>query len=543
MSVSIPQITDLEPDEMRTLDQLVKQWRSKLVRNELRSTYYNMKNVIKDLEISIPPHMRDVETVFGWAAKSVDMLANRCRIDGFTLADGDVADFGIDEIVRDNRVRVEAPQAHTSAFIHAMSFLTTTKGDTSVGEPDVLVTARSARTATGIWSPRLRRLTSALAITNSDVYGISEMTMYMQDRVVTMRRQELAKWVIVRSPHSLGRVPVEPLVYRPNLDRPFGQSRISRAVMSIVDSAVRTALRTEVSAEFFAAPQRYILGADEDAFVRGDGSTVSGWESVIGRMLAMGRDENGDLPVVGSFSQQSMEPHLAQLRQLATRFAGETNIPISALGVVHDANPASAEAKEVDADDLIADAEWAQDVFGNAWVQTMRNAVRMRDGLSEDADLGPLDGLEVHWRPAKAASRAAAADAAMKFVSAFPWLAETEVALEMAGLSGPIRDRAMAEKRKAGVSQLVASMVNRQAQPQQPADGSEPTGQGSDAKPSATEDAAALKAKFEALGMAVRAGVDPADAASRLGLSGVKFTGGIPVSLRMPGEGTGGDAG
>ncbi len=43
-----------------------------------------------------------------------------------------------------------------------------------------------------------------------------------------------------------------------------------------------------------------------------------------------------------------------------------------------------------------------------------------------------------------------------------------------------------------------------------------------------------MKAKFDALGMAVRAGVDPDDAAAKLGLSGIEFTGAVPVSLRMP---------
>ena len=43
-----------------------------------------------------------------------------------------------------------------------------------------------------------------------------------------------------------------------------------------------------------------------------------------------------------------------------------------------------------------------------------------------------------------------------------------------------------------------------------------------------------MKAKFDALGVAVRAGVDPDDAATRLGLDGVEFTGAVPVSLRVP---------
>lgn len=43
-----------------------------------------------------------------------------------------------------------------------------------------------------------------------------------------------------------------------------------------------------------------------------------------------------------------------------------------------------------------------------------------------------------------------------------------------------------------------------------------------------------LKASFDALGVAIRAGVDPQSAASILGLQDVRFTGAVPVSLRMP---------
>lgn len=46
--------------------------------------------------------------------------------------------------------------------------------------------------------------------------------------------------------------------------------------------------------------------------------------------------------------------------------------------------------------------------------------------------------------------------------------------------------------------------------------------------------AAAFKAKFDALGVAIRAGVEPSNAADRLGLPGLVFTGAVPTSLRLP---------
>jgi hypothetical protein len=45
-------------------------------------------------------------------------------------------------------------------------------------------------------------------------------------------------------------------------------------------------------------------------------------------------------------------------------------------------------------------------------------------------------------------------------------------------------------------------------------------------------DAAELKTAFDALGVAIRSGVSPQSAASKLGLDGIDFTGMVPVSLR-----------
>jgi antitoxin component of RelBE/YafQ-DinJ toxin-antitoxin module len=42
------------------------------------------------------------------------------------------------------------------------------------------------------------------------------------------------------------------------------------------------------------------------------------------------------------------------------------------------------------------------------------------------------------------------------------------------------------------------------------------------------------KSRADALGVLIRAGVSPKDAAIRVGLEGIEFTGAVPVSLRLP---------
>lgn len=43
-----------------------------------------------------------------------------------------------------------------------------------------------------------------------------------------------------------------------------------------------------------------------------------------------------------------------------------------------------------------------------------------------------------------------------------------------------------------------------------------------------------MKDKLDALGVAIRSGVDPASAAEAVGLPGLAFTGAVPVTLRLP---------
>lgn len=61
----------------------------------------------------------------------------------------------------------------------------------------------------------------------------------------------------------------------------------------------------------------------------------------------------------------------------------------------------------------------------------------------------------------------------------------------------------------------------------------DPTG-GFPTPPPQAPDSGETKTKADALGILIRAGVDPVDAARQVGLDGVQFTGAVPVSLRLP---------
>jgi hypothetical protein len=520
--VTPPVIPQLDAADQDVLTGLVTKLVAHQWRNSLRRKYYDAHTWLHDLGIAIPPSMRDVETVLGWAQKGVDALVNRTAIDGWTSPDGDTGSLGVDDVWSDNHLDSEAVQAHTSAAIHSVAFISVTEGDPGAGEPRALISERSAEYATGTWNPRRRALDNALSIFATDQYGsIRDFALYLPNRVIVARRDG-SGWDLRQSVHELG-IPVEPLVHRPRLDRPFGSSRISRPAMGLIDAAVRTLLRSEVSAEFFSAPQRYALGVDSEAFTGPDGQPIPAWQAVIGRILALGRDDEGELPQVGQFSQQSMEPHLAHLRLFAAQFASEVNLPIGSLGVAQD-NPSSAEAILAAKEDLVIEStNWCRSL-SPAWERSMVRALRLID--DSPAARQAYRGLRAHWANPATPSVVSAADAFSKQSTAIPDLASTTVGLELAGLDPDQIRRYQAERRRAAgratVDQLIAA-----GQQQPPAQQGGPDGASQD-------EAQRIKNAADALGVLIRAGVDPADAARRVGLPGVRFTGAVPVNLRMP---------
>jgi hypothetical protein len=457
--VAAPQIPQLDHQNQNILDMLWAQWEAKLPRNLLRTVYYDAKQPLKDLGISIPPQLTRIETALGWPAKGVNTLSRRCNFDGYVIP-GDEADpYDLGTVLVENNMDVEIPQGITSALIHATAFITTTRGDVQSGEPDVLQTIRAATYATGIWNSRKRGLSAYLAITGTDKDGnIDGFLMYLPEAVYTIVKETpSSQWRVFVQKNPLGRVAVQPLPYQPELTRPFGHSRISRTVMSLTDQAIRSMLRTEVSAEFYSSPQRYLLGADESAFQDANGVAASKWQAVLGRFLAIGveEDEDASKMQIGQFPQLTMEPHLAHLRQIAQNFASDQNLPISSLGIVQD-NPASAEAIYAAKEELVVEAEGANRVFGSSLVRSGWDAVMLRDGLTEVP--AELKKLRSKFRDPATPSKSSASDAMVKQIGVLPWMADSDVALEQLGYDETDIDRLRVDRDKAKVTSLLTTV-------------------------------------------------------------------------------------
>lgn len=163
-----------------------------------------------------------------------------------------------------------------------------------------------------------------------------------------------------------------PIINRPDAVRPFGHSRISRACMDLVGGAIRTVKRSEISAEFFSFPQKWVVGTSPDR------EPMEKWKAAMSAMIEFTKDEDGDRPQLGQFSQQSMAPHTEQLKMFAALFAAETGLTMDDLGFVTD-NPSSAEAIKASHENLRLIARKAQRTFGSGFLNVGYLAACLRD--------------------------------------------------------------------------------------------------------------------------------------------------------------------
>lgn len=334
---------------------------NKRTRVNTRYAYYEMKNKVKDLNLSIPPEFQWLNASLGWCGKAVDSIADRLLFYEFQNDN-----FDLMEIFQMNNPDTFFDSAILSALISSCCFIYISADETGYPRLQVI----DGGNATGILDPITGLLTEGYAVLERDDRDCPKVEAYF-----VKGQTEIITKGAIRSQIIKNNVPyplLVPIIYRPDAKRPFGRSRISRACMKIMEGAMRTVKRSEVSAEFYSFPQKYILGMDSDA------ERMDKWKATMSAMLRIDKDEDGDKPTVGQFTQQSMTPYMEQLRTFAALFAGETGLTTDDLGFVSD-NPSSQEAIKASHENLRLTARKAQRTFGSGLLNVGYLAACLRD--------------------------------------------------------------------------------------------------------------------------------------------------------------------
>lgn len=359
--------------EYKGMEYLRKKLNQKRVRVLRRYGFYEMKFKARDFEISSPENMRWLSPVLGWCGKAADAIADRLVFREF-----DDDNFDLNEIFRMNNPDLLFDSAVLSACIAACSFIYISPDESGFPRLQVI----DGGNATGTIDETAGLLQEGYAVLERDEYQRPTLEAWFTpgrtDYVYSDGRVETYS---NRAPYPL----LVPIILRPDAMRPFGHSRITRACMQIISSAVRTVKRSEVTAEFYSFPQKWVVGTSPDAEemeeVNPETQKLERWKQTISMLLEFSKDEDGDHPQVGQFQQQSMAPHTEQLRTFAALFAGETGLTLEDLGFVSE-NPSSVEAIKASHENLRLAARKAQRNFGSGFLNAGYLAACVRDNYA-----------------------------------------------------------------------------------------------------------------------------------------------------------------
>lgn len=399
------------------IDFLRQKLASKQSRVALRYKYYEMKNIARDSTL-IPENFKELRETIGWCAKAVDTLADRIVFDRF-----DNDPFELNEIFNNNNRDIFVDSSILSALIASCSFIYISAD--ANGYPRIQVIDGS--NATGIIDPITNMLFEGYAVIERDKYGYPSIEAYFTQEETVFYYKGYSEPQVIENPAPYPLL--VPIINRPDAIRPFGHSRISRACMELTGTALRTLKRSEVAAEFYSFPQKYVLGMSEDAEFNNRLAAISSF-------LRIDKDSDNDRPTVGQFQQQSMAPHVEQLKSIASLFAAETGLTLDDLGFTT-SNPMSAEAIKASHEQLRLTARKAQRTFGSGLLNVGYLSACVRDNYAYERKA--FSEIKPSWEPIfepDATALGALGDALFKINQVVPDYLDGSAIRRMTGIEG-----------------------------------------------------------------------------------------------------------
>ncbi|ASU81414.1 phage portal protein [Nocardiopsis gilva YIM 90087] len=389
--------------------------------------YYDGALRLEAMGLALPPEMRKLTTVVNWPRLVVDSLEERLDVEGFRLGGAVTADEELWGWWQANNLDEESGLAHLEALVQGRAYIAVGAPENAGAAP--VITVESARSMYAQIDPRTRRVTRALRLYDTRDGQAHAATLYLPQRTGHFRL-DCGRWRsnpdLPTDEHNLGVVPVVPITNRSRLSDRRGRSEMAD-VIPITDAACRSLTNLQGAQELLAVPQNIFFGVEKDDFVDQNGKALTTWEAYLGRMKALANQDAKAVQLPGADLRNFTEV----INHYARIVGALSGLPPHFLGFTSD-NPASADAIRSSEARLVKRAERRARMFGEAWEQAMRLAMRIVGRDEQGANR-----LETVWRDPSTPTYAARADAVTKLFQA--GLLPQEAAWEQLGFSPEYR--------------------------------------------------------------------------------------------------------
>lgn len=410
---------------------------------ELNEAYYLGEQVIQNLRIAVPEELEFLRTLVGWPALAIDPYVERLQADCFRQTDATDGDAHLMELMEANGFAAEQSLAYTDAL--SMSRAYWMVGSPAERGDAPVATVESPKNMSVLWD--LRGTTARAAMQEYVAEdGRPRGALVIPKQTVHLATDDSGKWVIVnRDQHDFDFVPVVRMANHARSNNRDGRSEITPAIRSITSAACRTLLGLEVAREIYSVPQKVILGATEDAFVKSDGSVATAWETYITKTLGLERDENGEVPDIKQMQAYDPGVFTKLLDWYASAMAGMVAATPQDLGLYTQGNPASADAGVVAESRRDRRAVRMQRQFGSPLVKMAQMVIRFENGGHLPTE---YERLAVDWDPVTMETPAITSDAVTKEISVGAVPPTSDVVLKRLGYSAVERQRLEQDRKR-----------------------------------------------------------------------------------------------
>jgi len=461
MQISFSAIEGLPEKEHEKLLDLVEVFNYHENKNELKEKYYEGAVTLSDvnLGIALPQAIKNLSIGCEWGAKTVDVLASRSMFDGFVSSKGEDVTT-LTNLMDDNSFISQYIKACKDELKFGCTFATLS-ADNNIG---CRIRFHSPQTAAALWNGEKGRIDYGMAIIDTvaddkdnGTWSPSHINLYTDTDIWELVRDKDSNyWTATRHPHIMGRPLMVAMIWNGTSKKPFGRSRIKKAVRALIDGYIRTIANAAIALEFDTAPQKYILGVTDEQY---DIIVSDKFKQYVGSIIAATQNpETGQNPQFGQLPQGSLAPHVEMIRILATQFSAATGLTVADTGVVNDANPTSSEAIIAQSQTLIVLAEQLNKSNGDA----LRLIALMAEAVIRNVSLEELTEEErsiiAHFKNPAMPSVSSTADAAIKIASSRQGFSSTDTFLEMIGFSQADIRRIRAEEQKARGQQVLTEI-------------------------------------------------------------------------------------
>ncbi len=380
--------------------------------------------------------------VVNLARYAVDVYENRLDIEGFRIADADVADEDLRDVWEANDGAFISQQAHREGLALSRAYAMVSPNPDSEYPT---ITAESAFEAIHEDDPRTHQTRHGLKKW-VDPDKTRWMT-YLHTEGWTTWYLKSGEWIednseshdykmcqlvpLPNDPRSLGR-------YRPGkTDQRLGRS-VFHDVIPVMDALNKIASDMMTSAEFHALPRRWATGLSEDDFVdEQTGEALETFSMIAGRLWGV---ENKDAKF-GQFPEADLS-NFHNTIKLLEQMAGQLlALPPHYTNFGASDTQASADAIRSAESQLVKRAERKQQQLSTRWERVMR-LVLLTMGRPDSIELKRIETL---WSDPATPTIAQKADAIVKLVQARDAMGRSILPIEQAredlGYSGQAQDR------------------------------------------------------------------------------------------------------